>query len=81
MPVKSTYGNKCYSAIPAISKVDVLISDPKGKENLFNDSAQNPERATSMTSMRSCYGVFADQFIFKRFGANFEYLLNPSNHN
>ena len=44
----STYGNKCYSAIPAISKGDVLISDPNDKENVFNDSAQNPERATSM---------------------------------
>ena len=76
--MKSTYGNKCYSAIPVISKGDVLISDPKEKENVFNDSAQNPERATSMTSMRSCYGVFADQFILERFGANFEYLLNPS---
>ena len=63
--MKSTYGNRCYSAIPAISKGDVLKSDPKQKENVFNDSAQNPERATSMTSMRSCYGVFADQFIFR----------------
>ena len=63
--MKSTYGNKCHSAIPAICKGDVLISDPNDKENVFNDSAQNPERATSMTSMRSCYGVFADQFVFR----------------
>ena len=60
----STYGNKCYSAIPAISKGDVLISDPNDKENVFNDSAQNPERATSMTSMRSCYGIFGGPVYF-----------------
>ena len=27
--VKSLYGNKCYSAIPAICEGSVLISDPK----------------------------------------------------
>ena len=31
------YGNKCYSAIPAISEGDVFISDPKEKVNVFND--------------------------------------------
>ena len=39
--------------------------------------AHNPERATSM---RSCHGVFTDQFIFRTvFSANFEYLLNFTN--
>ena len=39
--------------------------------------AHNPERATSM---RSCLGVFTDQFIFRTvFSANFEYLLNFTN--
>ena len=32
------------------------------------------------TSIRSCHGVFADQFIFENgFGANFDYLLNSTN--
>ena len=39
--------------------------------------AHNPERATSM---RSCHGVFTDQFIFRTvFSANLEYLLNFTN--
>ena len=59
----STYGNKCYSAIPAISKGDVLISDPNDKETFL--TLLRTRRATSMTSMRSCYGVFADRFIFR----------------
>ena len=38
--------------------------------------AHNPERATSM---RSCQGVFTDQFIFSTVLApNFEYLLNST---
>ena len=35
--VKSLYGNKCYSAIPAICEGNVLISDPKRKVNVFNE--------------------------------------------
>ena len=35
--MKSLYGNKCYSVIPAISEGDVFISDPKGKVDVFND--------------------------------------------
>ena len=35
--VKSLYGNKCYSAIPAICEGDVFISDPKRKVNVFNE--------------------------------------------
>lgn len=35
--VKSTYGNKCYSAVPAIFEVDVFISDSKEKVNVLND--------------------------------------------
>ena len=35
--MKSMYGNKCYSAIPAISSGDVFISDPNEKVNVFND--------------------------------------------
>ena len=31
------HGNKCYSAIPAFSEGDFLISDPKEKVNVFND--------------------------------------------
>ena len=35
--VKSMYGNKCYSAIPAIFEGDVCISDSKEKINVYND--------------------------------------------
>ena len=35
--VKSLYGNKCYSAIPAICEGNVLKSDPKRKVNVFNE--------------------------------------------
>ena len=35
--MKSLYGNKCYSVIPAIFEGDVFISDPKGKVDVFND--------------------------------------------
>ena len=35
--MKSLYGNKCYSAIPAICEGNVLISDPKCKVNVFNE--------------------------------------------
>ena len=35
--VKSLYGNKCYSAIPALCEGDVFISDPKRKLNVFNE--------------------------------------------
>lgn len=35
--MKSLYGNKCYSAIPAICEGDVFISDPKRKVNVFNE--------------------------------------------
>ena len=39
--------------------------------------AHNPERATSM---RSCHGVFTDQFLFGTVLAlNLEYLLNFTN--
>ena len=35
--VKSMYGNKCCSAIRAISEGDVFMSDSKEKVNVFND--------------------------------------------
>ena len=33
--MKSMFGNKCYSAIPAISEGNVFIPDPKEKVNRF----------------------------------------------
>ena len=35
--MKSMYGNKCHSAIQAISEGDVFISDSSEKVNVFND--------------------------------------------
>ena len=35
--VKSLYGNKCHSAIPAICEGNVLISDPKREVHVFNE--------------------------------------------
>ena len=35
--MKSLYGNKCYSAIPAICEGNVLISDPERNVNVFNE--------------------------------------------
>lgn len=63
------YGNIYYSAIPAISEGDILVSDPKEKADLFNQyfvseaSVSNLESAEIPPFCRCSPNSFSKTFI------------------